>query len=179
MLEKYNFSFIVDAWLVYKQKLVKQSTIAIYHTMVKNHLKPAFGAFYEIKESDVQQFILTKVKENLKIKTIKDILIVFNMIVKFGVKKYFWRSLAMELDFPKEEHPSRVNVLNKTEYKKILTYLKANFNFKNLGILITLQTGLRIGEICALTWDDINLEKGIFTIKKNLQRIGSWEDDQV
>ena len=40
-----------------------------------------------------------------------------------------------------------------------------------VGIIIALYTGIRIGELCALTWEDIDWEEGILQVKKNLQRI--------
>ena len=39
------------------------------------------------------------------------------------------------------------------------------------GILVSLYTGLRIGELCALTWDQINLEEGFLSVNKTIQRI--------
>lgn len=48
---------------------------------------------------------------------------------------------------------------------------KLNFTFRNLGIFICLSTGVRIGEICALTWEDIDTENGIIHIRKTIQRI--------
>ena len=48
---------------------------------------------------------------------------------------------------------------------------RIHFTFKNLGIYICLSTGLRIGEVCALTWDDINIELEIISIKRTIERI--------
>ena len=52
-----------------------------------------------------------------------------------------------------------------------MNYIQGHFTFKNLGIYICLSTGLRIGEICALTWDDIDTDMGIITIRKTIERI--------
>ena len=61
------------------------------------------------------------------------------------------------------------------QQKKILNYIKAHFNFKNLGILICFNTGMRIGEICALTWNDIDIQNETIHIHKTLQRIYIFE----
>ena len=50
-------------------------------------------------------------------------------------------------------------------------FVEDNFTFRNLGIFICLSTGIRIGEICALTWDDIDTENGVIHIRKTIQRI--------
>lgn len=52
-----------------------------------------------------------------------------------------------------------------------MSFIQEHFIFKNLGIYICLSTGLRIGEVCALTWDDINIELGIISIKRTIERI--------
>ena len=56
-------------------------------------------------------------------------------------------------------------------HKKILDFIKQNFTFRNLGIYISLSTGLRIGEICALKWSDINVADGTITVQRTIERI--------
>ncbi|MEZ0180173.1 site-specific integrase ['Camptotheca acuminata' phytoplasma] len=55
--------------------------------------------------------------------------------------------------------------------KKLFLYCQNHFSWKNLGLLITLQTGLRIGEICGLWWGDLDFKTGFFRIVHTLQRI--------
>ena len=38
-------------------------------------------------------------------------------------------------------------------------------NYKDLGIILTLYTGIRIGELCVLKWDDINFKKNYIMIR--------------
>jgi integrase len=49
--------------------------------------------------------------------------------------------------------------------------LEDHFTFENLGIYMCLSTGMRIGEICALKWDDIDLESCVISVNKTIQRI--------
>ena len=62
-------------------------------------------------------------------------------------------------------------ILSKTERRKIIKYCLEENSLKTLGIIICLNTGLRIGEICALKWKGINLEKREINIRNTLQRI--------
>ncbi|WP_210954651.1 site-specific integrase [Candidatus Phytoplasma luffae] len=78
----------------------------------------------------------------------------------------------MDLKYPPYQAPSnKICILYKLDQRKIMQYLIQEFNFKNLGILIALTTGLRIGEVCALTWQDIDLFEKQITISKTVQRI--------
>ena len=52
-----------------------------------------------------------------------------------------------------------------------MNYVQEHFTFKNLGLYICLSAGIRIGEICALTWEDIDTDTGIIHIRKTIQRI--------
>ena len=52
-----------------------------------------------------------------------------------------------------------------------MNFVQENFTFRNLGVYICLSTGIRIGEICALTWNDIDTENGIIYVRKTIQRI--------
>ena len=52
-----------------------------------------------------------------------------------------------------------------------MDYVKANLDHKKLGVMIALYTGVRLGELCALQWSDINFSEGILSVTKTLQRI--------
>ena len=64
-----------------------------------------------------------------------------------------------------------LRVLSSIEQQKLSEYLFANLNSCNLGILICLYTGLRIGEICALKWEDISLEEQSLYVHHTMQRL--------
>ena len=77
---------ITDAWKVEKRPYVKQSTFAAYMLILENHIIPFFGKSSDLNEKKVQAFVLKKLDAGLSAKTIKDILIVLKMVMKFGVK---------------------------------------------------------------------------------------------
>ena len=57
-----------------------------------------------------------------------------------------------------------------------MDYIQTHFTFRNLGVYICLSSGMRIGEICALTWEDIDVNTGIVSVRRTIQRIYSVED---
>ena len=125
----------------------------------------------ELNESTVQVFVLEKLNAGLSVKTIKDILIVLKMIMKHGVKNKWIEHAEWEIKYPTSAIPRGIEVLTVANHKKILDHIKANFSFKSLGIYLCLTTGLRIGEICALRWEDIDVLTGILHVKRTIERI--------
>lgn len=162
---------IALAWKTDKQRYVKQSTYAAYVLSLENHILPTFGECNSLTEELVQDFVLKKLNEGLSSKTIKDILIVLKMVMKFGVKNQWINYCEWDIKFPTNEINKKIEVLTVAQHKKILEYIKQNFTFRNLGIYISLTTGLRIGEVCGLKWSDMNIESGTITISRTIERI--------
>ncbi len=171
MTEKTKISKVIEAWKEDKKQYVKKSSYSAYMLLIENHLLPTFGHQVEIKEAEVQEFVFRKLDEGLSPKTIKDILIVLKMILKFGMKNKVFEYQQFDIQFPTERVSQKIDVLSKANQKKIMSYLQEHFTFKNLGIYICLSAGIRIGEVCALTWEDIDTDTGIISIRKTIQRI--------
>ena len=171
MVTEKNISQIADLWKEEKRQFVKKSTFAAYSLIVETHLQPAFGNLKAVTEKDVQDFVLHKLNGGLSQKTIKDMLIVLRMILKFGAKKNYCVYAPIDVIFPTDRERQELEVLSIANQKKIMRFVEDNFTFRNLGIFICLSTGIRIGEICALTWDDIDTDNGVIHIRKTIQRI--------
>lgn len=171
MTEKTKISKVIEAWKEDKKQYVKKSSYSAYMLLIENHLLPTFGHQIEIKEAEVQKFVFRKLDEGLSPKTIKDILIVLKMILKFGMKNKVFEYQQFNIQFPTERVSPKIDVLSKANQKKIMSHLQEHFTFKNLGIYICLSAGIRIGEVCALTWEDIDTDTGIISIRKTIQRI--------
>ena len=73
--------------------------------------------------------------------------------------------------FPVSSTKLYLKTFTNSEQKILFNYLISHQNSKNLGILLCLQTGLRLGEICGLQWQDINLENKTLIIHRTLQKI--------
>lgn len=165
-------------WKKDKQQYVKQSTLSAYALILENHILPTFGNKRQLHEKDVQDFTLLKLQEGLSQKTVKDILIVLKMIQKFGQKHEILPMTEWSVKFPTEQKKNELEVLSIANQRKIMQYVKDNFTFRNLGIYICLSTGMRIGEICALKWSDINLSTETISVNHTIERIYIIEDDK-
>ena len=171
MMNKKTIREIAEAWKEYKRPYVKQSTMAAYVLILENHVLPEFGDKDSLHEHEVQTFVLKKIEHGLSVKSVKDILIVLKMVMKFGVKKEWMTHYEWDIKFPANNQPKELEVLSVANHRKILDYVQHNFTFMSLGIYISLSTGLRIGEICALKWSDINVTDGTITVQRYIERI--------
>lgn len=171
MNNQMTFEAIVSAWRTDKANYVKRSSMSAYSLLIENHLIPEFGTKMNITEEEIQAFVNCKLQLGLSQKTIKDILIVLKMVVKFGVKNKWMCTTSFDIQFPTERAQQKIEVLSRTHQKKIMLHIQEHFTFRNLGVYLCLSTGMRIGEICALTWEDIDVENEIIHVRRTLQRI--------
>lgn len=171
MVKEKTINQITEEWKEGKKKYVKKSTYAAYQLLIQNHIKPYFGDLYEVNEEKVQQFVFDKLDAGLSEKTIRDIIIVLKMILKFGIKNGYLEYVQIDVKFPSKQDKKNLDVLSKADQKKFMEHLRNNFTFKNLGIFICLSTGMRIGEICGLRWCDVDTAEGVIKVRHTLQRI--------
>mgnify|MGYP000596204212 FL=1 len=171
MVKEKTINQITEEWKEEKKKYVKKSTYAAYQLLIQNHIKPYFGDLYKVNEEKVQQFVFDKLDAGLSEKTIRDIIIVLKMILKFGIKNGYLEYVQIDAKFPSTQEKKDLDVLSKADQKKFMEHLRNNFTFKNLGIFICLSTGMRIGEICGLRWCDVDTVEGVIKVRHTLQRI--------
>lgn len=171
----------VIKWLNEKKPYVKESTYANYSYIVYNYIIPYVGN-YNVKKLNkkvFQDLILNLHKKSLSNKTIKDII----MVIKSSLRKVFEenkiKSFSLKLVYPKEKNTKTMNVLSKNEQHILMEYIIKNISDKNVGILLSLLCGLRIGEVCALKWENIDLENKIIHITKTIQRIYIKENNTI
>ena len=169
---------IAVAWKEYKRPYVKQSTMAAYVLILENHVLPYFGDNDSLHEQAVQTFVLQKLESGLSVKTVKDILIVLKMVMKFGVKNEWMNYYEWDIKYPTNSANKELEVLSVSNHRKILDHIQSHFTFTGLGIYISLSTGLRIGEICALKWNDINITEGTITVSRTIERIYMVEGEK-
>lgn len=171
MDKKKKIGEVAALWKKDKQQYVKQSTIAAYALILESHILPVFGDKVQLTETDVQAFALKKLQDGLSQKTVKDVLIVLKMIQKFGAKNGDLPFVEWSVKFPTEQTKQELEVLSINNQKRIMQYAIDNFTFRNLGIYICLSTGIRIGEVCALKWGDINIATETISINRTIERI--------
>ena len=171
MKKNTTFSEVAALWKADKKQYVKKSTYAVYCLLIQSHLIHELGEKTDIQEEAVQSLVNRKLASGLSQKTVRDILTVLKMILRFGAKHGLLDLHQMDIVFPTECKRHDIEVLTITSQRHLMAYVKDHFTFLNLGIIICLNSGLRIGEICALQWDDIDITVGVIRVNKTIQRI--------
>ena len=159
-------------WLEFSRFKLKESTVANYMGKAKAHILPAFGNVCadKLEPALLQKFIAEKLNSGLSPNYVADIVILFKSVMKFAVNRYNIRNRITQVVLPKRRR-TEVNLLSKPQQLRLQKYLDANPGMTSLGIALSLFTGLRIGELCALKWEDVDTKKQIISVTKTIQRI--------
>lgn len=172
MEQEMTIKEISRLWKEDKAQYVKLSTVSAYSLILEKHILPSFGGRTHIEEVDVQQFVMQKLQAGLSQKSVRDMLVVLKMIQRFGSKKgYLQPAQDWSIRFPTERNNAELEVLTVSQQRKLMQYIEEHFSFRNLGIFICLCTGLRIGEVCALQWGDIDLSTESIFVQRTIERI--------
>lgn len=172
------FSNIASEWFESIKLHTKTSTQNKYYNMLTNYILPKYGdqpfdaITYDFIESHCK-FLLEsggKKGNGLSPKTVSDVLAIIRNISKFAIRKGIYvANDANAVQIRQDIKPMRV--LNKVEQSQLCEYILKKPEACNIGILVCMFTGLRIGEICALRWEDISFSEQSIYIHHTLQRI--------
>lgn len=174
-----SFRQIADLWKDNKRKMVKHSTFCAYMLILKTHLLPVFGDTTNITEAEVQQFALDKLNSGLSRKSVHDILSVLKAIAKYGARRSIFSMPSWNIEYPTETTVRRLPVLSLQDHRRLLVELSANPTTQNIGIMIALCCGLRIGEVCALQWSNVDLQRRVITVASTVSRIYNCDTMQT
>lgn len=172
------FEFVAMEWFNAISPQVKESTSNKYWNLLNSYILPAFGSkpLHDITHEFIEaqcNFFLTVggLKRNgLSSKTVSDILSIIRNILQFATRKGKIISCdARSIQVKRQTKEMRV--LSRAEQEKLCRYLYSELDACNIGILVCLFTGLRVGEICALRWEDISFSDHTIHVHQTLQRI--------
>ena len=174
-----RYSEILDAWLCSLCISVKESTYARYFRLIETHIRPFLGKYPICKISTqlIEGFIRNQLdsgrldgKGGLSPKTVTDIL----TIIKSSMEYARYNGCDIICDLRKltiRKNDKEMRVLTQTEQSALVNVLLTDTDRYKFGVLLSLYTGIRIGELCALRWEDISLPDSRLKVRKTMQRI--------
>lgn len=167
-------SDVTDQWLAHMRSKVKLSTYRKYEGLCRNHILPELGVIplTLVSRAAIETFAEKRRRNgrvkggSLSVKTVNDILVILGLIFDFAEEEY-------HLTMPKisllREEKRAARVLSLEEQERLTEYLLEDMDSYQFGALLALHTGIRIGELCALLWEDIT--DSYIVIDKTMQRL--------
>ena len=175
MNKKKTFQDVSKIWCDAKRPIVKHSTMCAYLLTLQTHLLPWFGTMETIAECDVQQFVIDKCASGLARKTVRDMVAVLKSIVKYGNNHGIFHFEEWEIEYPTDTENKLLPTLSLNHQRILMNHLIEQPTQQNIGVLLALCTGMRIGEVCALQWEDVDFTQRIITVRHTVGRIYNCE----
>ena len=156
-----------------KKSYLKESTYVRYSNLIRNHLDENSGEIQidKLTNKNIQEYCDTLLNNKVSPTVVNEVVLLIKLSLKRDAKINSYQPLFIDLDLPVIIKKRKISILSRNDQKTIMNYILANGSQKYCGILLSLMTGLRIGELCALKWSDIDLKKRIIIVDKTLQRI--------
>lgn len=174
-----TFEQLFEQWLESRKNSVKKSTYMNYRTLYENHIRPKFS---DITTDKITVFIINqyiseliesggKHGSGLSANTVQAVVIIIKSVFKYGEISLNLSNPTKNISLPKTER-NEVETFRKKDMEQIRNCAMTG-NIADLGILLCLYTGMRIGEICALKWSDIDMNTQLISVSKTLYRINN------
>lgn len=160
-------------WLeTYMKNSLKQSTYTSYKGYIENHLAPAFPTLKlkDLTSKLLQDFYNYKLtEEGLSPKTITNLHRCLHKALKQAVLEHHLNFNPCDaVNLPRNEKP-QVEILTREEQERLI-YTSYKFRY-GIFIRLTLATGIRLGELLGLRWEDIDTRKNMLNIRRTLNRL--------
>lgn len=173
------FGEIINSWFNAKKINLKPSSIIKYQNLIEKHILPELG-HRKLRELNADLFytFLDAQQKNgnkknggmLSTSSLQTMLYILNATIKYAASNnmvaYFSICLTRS---GKEATP--IQTLEQHEEDALDLFLSTHISRRNLGIMLSLYCGLRIGEVCALQWTDIDTKNAILYVRRTVQRI--------
>ena len=174
-----KFSRYCTDWLETIKFKHKESTYSKYRNMCRNHIISELGGYDAslISSKQIEKFLSLKLdKESLSPKTVSDILCVLKQVFTY-IESQNVKTNCNFHNICVRQDQTQIRVLSTTEQKRLTEFLTENMDLNKLGVYLSLYTGIRIGELCALKWKNIKLKEQILHIDKTMQRIQVYDEE--
>ena len=174
---------IFALWLAHITPRVKQSTYANYKMKIDTHIFPVLGGVrYDFLTAEkLNRFIADKAQSGrvknggaLSERYVRDIAVLIKSVCGFAAKNHGFHNPAANLELPKPAK-NELAMLNIDEQNKLVKTLLTAENLFYTGVLLSVYSGVRIGELAALTWNDIDIKNRKIYIRRTLQRVKNFD----
>ena len=175
-----SVSDYLDLWLhEYAEKQLKSTTILGYRKRIKNHIKPVIGSYYlqDVDHITLQRLLDMKYDQGYSLNTIISIKGILNKAFSYAhtVLRYIQYNPAQYIQMPsKNRKPKndarrvKVDIVSHEVFQEIIERFPKGHSC-HIPLMLGYWCGMRLGEVFALTWDDIDFENKTIDINKQVQ----------
>lgn len=163
---------LCEYWRMTVSYNVKPSTYACYSTIIQKHILPEIGEL-PVEGFDNQilvNFIREKQHQGLAVSTQRLIIFLIKSMMKTGEEMGRYPAEPLRYYVPRMK-TTKTKLMSHENFKILFKRLLQSRNSFELGMLISLCTGIRVGELCGLKWGDIDFASGILQIRRTVSRI--------
>ncbi len=180
-----RFSEVLFLWIETNRIRLKGSTEQRYDYLIKKHIMPELGGMRlsQISATVINGFLQRKLENGridgnggLSSSYVSSVMTIVNSAIRFAISEKMCPPLSTPIYKPKSEKRD-FKILSYDEQALIEQYTRNELKSTNIGILISLYTGLRIGEVCALSWEDVDLNNKIIHVRHTIARVKSNEKE--
>jgi len=162
------YSIVLAEWMEQKELEIRKNTRKNYFYTINNKLLPEFGDLdiKNITKKSIQNFLNLHSKKHRR-ETVVNITKVLKQSLDYALDcGYIRENPYRNIKIKKDKYLKEVNMFTEEEVQNILNSCQ-HTNIKDI-IILAYRTGMRIGEILALKWEDIDFELNFLTIKRTL-----------
>ena len=173
-----TFEEVANAWIGSMKPGIKESTFAHYRYTLTRYVLPVLGEYRmkHLNESLLEQGLLQMISPSdkrhkpLGRSSARECVTMVKRICRYANHLRLLRPMQVEVMLPKAS-AAQVKPLSSEEQSRAAAYVLQDVTPRKLGLLLAMQMGLRIGEICGLQWGDFDLKLGTLKINRTVCRI--------
>lgn len=175
---KMTFGELASQWLLSVSYGIKESTLAHYQYTLNRYLLPVFGkcGLQTLDSQQLEMGILQVISPAdgshlpLGASSARECLTMLRRICKYASHLHLMRSVEIIVKLPQMEQ-NHTKPLSAQEQAAVQAFVLKNPTARKVGLLLQMQMGLRIGEVCGLQWGDFDFRAGTLTIRRTVSRI--------
>ena len=175
---KLEFAALAEQWLASISHGIKESTLTHYDYTLQRYLLPVFGTWkvHTLDEQCLEQGMLEVISPKggshkpLGASSARECLSILRRICKYAAHLRLMRPVEILVKLPQFERV-QAKPLSAQEQTALQTFILEHPTARKVGLLLQMQLGLRIGEVCGLQWGDFDLSAGVLTIRRTVSRI--------
>ena len=171
--ETKKFKKAAKKYLESQMNRLRPSSYASYSHLLYKRIIPLIG---EVKVRDfdkkkLQEFVNVSLGTGYSKHGTRDCVSLIKLVLRFSAENGWCKEQIMQVTYPKKEKVKKDHFFEEADYKRLYDYCVENSVYRTLPTLIAMVTGLRIGEVCGLKWEDVDTDKGTLSVERSVKRI--------